>query len=49
VDAALVVVVRSVWRPLLMMGEHARNMYSISNSYNKYIQQVHQVGFSFIH
>jgi hypothetical protein len=22
---------------------------SISNSYNKYIQQVHQVGFSFIH
>jgi hypothetical protein len=30
------------------MGEQARNMYSISNSYNKYIQRVHQVGFSFI-
>jgi hypothetical protein len=32
-----------------MMGEHTRNMQSIPNSYNKYIQQVHQVGFlSFI-
>jgi hypothetical protein len=31
-----------------VLGEHARNMWSISNGYNKYIQQLHQVGLSFI-